>query len=79
MSQPNDPSDKKASKQVNSFLRYTSLGLQIVITLAVAGGLGFWIDSRIGWQFPVFLLLFLITALIGVIYLLIKQGDSNDG
>lgn len=74
MSQPKEPSDKKASKQVNAFLKYTSLGLQMVITMALAGGLGYWIDSLIGWQFPVFLLLFIMGSLTGIIYLLIKRG-----
>jgi len=75
MSQPNDPSDKRTSKQVNTFLKYTSLGLQLVLTLALAGALGYFIDSRIGWKFPVFLLVFIMAALAGSIYLLIKRAD----
>ncbi len=75
MSQPNDPSDKKTSKQVNTFLKYTGLGLQLVITLGLAGGLGYYIDTLIGWKFPVLLLVFLMAALAGCIYLLINRGE----
>ncbi len=75
MSQPTDPSDRKTSKQVNTFLKYTGLGLQLVITLALGGGLGYYVDSLIGWKFPVFLLLFLMAALAGSIYLLVRRGN----
>ncbi len=75
MSQQNNPPDKKTSRQVNSFLKYTGLGLQMVITLALAGALGYYIDSLIGWKFPVFMLVFLMSALAGTIYLLIKRSN----
>lgn len=76
MSQPNDQPDRKQpSKQVNTFLKYTGLGLQMVLTLAVAGGLGFYLDTLIGWKFPVLLLVFVMVALTGMIYLLIKRGE----
>lgn len=75
MSQQNDQPDRKTSKQVNNFLKYTGLGLQMVVTLALAGALGYYIDTLIGWKFPVFLLVFLMGALAGTIYLLIKRGN----
>lgn len=75
MNQPSDPSDSKPSKQVNTFLKYTGLGLQMVLTLAVAGGIGYYLDTLIGWKFPVLLLVFLMAALTGTIYLLIKRND----
>jgi hypothetical protein len=73
-----DPNQQQPSppSRVNEFLKYTSLGLQLVITLAIAGGLGYYIDQWIGWQFPVFLLLLIMAALAGSIYLLIKRTNE---
>lgn len=59
--------------RANDFLKYTSLGLQLVISLAIAGVLGYYIDQWLGWQFPAFLLLFIMLTLAGQIYLLIKR------
>lgn len=67
------PSSQREQKSYNTFLKYSSLGLQLVITLALAGGLGYWIDQKLGFRFPVFLLTFLIIALTGSLYLLYKN------
>lgn len=74
-----DPPSKpgKVTQRANQYLKYTSLGLQLVITLALAGVGGYYLDSWIGWQFPVFLLLFLLIALGGSIYLLIKRTSDE--
>ena len=70
------PSSQKEPKSYNTFLKYTSLGLQMVITLAIAGALGFWIDTSLKFEFPVFLLTFIMGALGGIIYLLIKNTEA---
>jgi undecaprenyl pyrophosphate phosphatase UppP len=72
------PEEQKTGRpsRVNDFLKYSSLGLQLVISLAIAGVLGYYIDQWIGWQFPVFLLLLVMLTLTGQIYLLIKR--TND-
>ena len=69
------PSSQKEQKPYNTFLKYTSLGLQMVITIALAGAIGYWIDSSLGIQFPAFLLSFIILSLAGIIILLIKNLD----
>lgn len=73
---PNSRKDK-ATRRANQYLKYTSLGLQLVITLALAGVGGYFLDQWIGWIFPVFMLLFIMVALAGSIYLIIK-GTSNE-
>lgn len=73
MGKQEKPSSQKEQKPYNTFLKYTSLGLQMVITLGLAGALGFWLDQSLGFQFPVFLLTFIILALVGTLYLLIKN------
>ncbi len=71
MEEPNKPG--KVTQHANQYLKFANLGLQLVVTLAIAGAGGYYMDKRIGWQFPVFLLLFLMIALAGSIYLLIKR------
>jgi len=67
------PSNQKERKSYNTFLKYSGLGLQMVVTLGLAGALGYWIDQSIGIKFPVFLLTFLIISLIGSLFILIKS------
>jgi hypothetical protein len=67
----------KVTKRANQYLKFTNLGLQLVVTLALAGAGGYFIDQWIGWKFPVFLLLFLMIALAGSIYLLIKRTSDE--
>ena len=67
----------KATQRANQYLKYTSLGLQMVITIAIAGLGGYYLDQWIGWVFPVFLLLFIMLALGGSIYLLIKRTSDE--
>lgn len=67
------PSSQKEQKSYNSFLKYTSLGLQMVITIGIAGWLGHLLDNKLQFQFPLFLLSFVLIALVGSLYLLIKN------
>lgn len=72
MEQPK-PSSQKEQKPYNSFLKYSGLGLQMVLTIGVAGWLGYLLDKKLSFQFPVFLLTFVVMALVGSLYLLIKN------
>ncbi|MEJ2004428.1 MAG: AtpZ/AtpI family protein [Cyclobacteriaceae bacterium] len=49
----------------------------MLVTLAIAGVGGYFLDQWIGWQFPLFLLLFILVALGGSIYLLIKATSDE--
>ncbi|MGK7389318.1 MAG: AtpZ/AtpI family protein [Candidatus Cyclobacteriaceae bacterium M2_1C_046] len=68
---------KKREKSVNTYLRYSGLAIQMVVTIGMAGFAGFWIDRQIGWRFPLFLLLFIILALVGIIYGIIKSSKDE--
>jgi len=52
----------------NKFLKYSSLGLQLLATIGAAGWIGFQIDSYLQLGFPVFLLLLILIAFIGMMY-----------
>lgn len=67
------PSNPQKPKQYNVFLKYTGLGLQLCVTIGVAGWLGYMLDQKLGFKFPAFLLSFIIIALVGSLYMLIKN------
>ncbi|MBA4145714.1 MAG: hypothetical protein C0523_08125 [Cytophaga sp.] len=53
-----EASGQKNPKPFNHFLRYSSLGLQLVVSIGAAGWLGHWLDGKMELRFPVFLLSF---------------------
>ncbi len=68
-------SNEKEPKRSNAhaFLQYSSLGLQLFISIGIFGWLGYLIDQRLGIKFPAFLLLFILLALIGGIYRIYRK------
>lgn len=68
---------KKVKRQYNTYLRYTGLAVQMMLSLAIAGFFGYWLDQQIGWKFPVLLLFFIILALFGIIYGIIKSSNED--
>jgi F0F1-type ATP synthase assembly protein I len=56
MARSRGPSNKKPSRY-NSYLRYSGLGLQLLVTIAVCGWLGYQADQYVGNKYPVFMLL----------------------
>jgi hypothetical protein len=55
-------------KEPNLFLKYSSLGFQLLATIGVFGWLGFKIDQYFSFNFPLFLLLFIFASFGGMIY-----------
>jgi ATP synthase protein I len=76
MAKVTKPTKPKESKPSNSFLKYSSLGLQLLATIAVSGFLGFWIDKKLDSKFPVFLLLFILVSFGGMIYKLYQDLEK---
>ena len=63
-------------KQYNQIARFTGLGFQMTGTIAVMAWLGYRLDLYIH-TLPLFMILFLLAALGGNIYLLLKsQGNE---
>jgi F0F1-type ATP synthase assembly protein I len=50
------------------FLKYSSLGVQLLATIGVAAWLGLKLDAFLQLNFPVFLLLFVFVSFGGMIY-----------
>jgi hypothetical protein len=58
-----DPKD-----EINNYLRYSGLGLQLLITILVAGWIGYKIDGYLDIKFPAFMLLLGFLAFAGSLY-----------
>jgi F0F1-type ATP synthase assembly protein I len=65
---PADPSPNKKLKPYNNYLKYSSLGLQLLAAIAISGWLGYLLDQRLGLQFPAFMLTFGFVAFGGMMY-----------
>jgi len=57
----------------NAYLKYSSLALQLLITLGIFGWLGYWLDGYLGLSFPVFMLLFGFGAFAGMMVQLYRS------
>jgi hypothetical protein len=72
-----DPSEQKKQKPYNDYLRYSGLGLQLLLTIGVAAWGGYKLDHYIGIKFPAFLLSFVFIAFGGSMYFLYRQLNKN--
>jgi F0F1-type ATP synthase assembly protein I len=61
----------------NNFLKYSSLGLQLVVTIGVAAWGGLWLDRYLKFEFPVFLIAFVFLAFGGTMVQLYR-GMNKD-
>ena len=69
-------SKQERPKQYNTFLKYSGLGVQMTLTIAAFGVLGYWLDTWLALSFPVFLMLFVMLSLIGNIYILYRNLEK---
>jgi ATP synthase protein I len=72
-----DPSEQKKPKPSNNYLRYSGLGLQLLLTIGVAAWGGYKLDRYIGIKFPAFLLTFVFLAFGGSMYFLWRQLNKE--
>jgi F0F1-type ATP synthase assembly protein I len=75
MDSPQDPiQDRKKLKQpYNSYLKYSSLGLQLLLTIGIAGWLGYKLDQLLKIKYPVFMIVFGLMAFAGMMYQLYRS------
>ena len=72
-----DPSEPKKQKPSNTYLRYSGLGLQLMLTIGLAAWGGYKLDKYLGFKFPAFLLTFVFVAFGGSMYLLYRALNKN--
>lgn len=63
---PGKSNDSNNRDQVNSYLKYSSLAVQLLAAMGVFGWLGSKLDAWLGLTFPVFMLLFGFLAFAGM-------------
>lgn len=74
MAQLPDPSrPNKKLNQYNSYLKYSSLAIQLLATIAVCGWLGYKVDQWLGLKYPIFMLCLGLAGFAGMIYQVYKS------
>lgn len=68
---------QKNDKPVNQFLKYSGLGLQMLVTLGIGAWLGIKLDNYLGLEFPVFLLTFVFLLFGGIMYQLYRSLNKE--
>ena len=71
-----EASGQKSQKPSNSFIKYSSLGLQLVVAIGAAAWLGHWLDGKLNLEFPAFLISFVFIMFGGMIYQLYRSLDK---
>lgn len=67
--------DKKDTS--NTFLKYSGLGLQLLISIGLAAWIGLKLDLYFELKFPAFLLLLVFVAFAGSMYLLYRSLNKE--
>lgn len=73
--------EKPSSRKQNNLkliYRYAGLAFQMMATLGLGVFAGYKLDQRIGWRFPVFLLIFSLIALAIILWQIIKDTRKHD-
>lgn len=71
-SQPN-----KKLNRYNSYLRYSGLGLQLLITIGVCGWLGYKLDQYVGNKYPLYMLLLGFLGFAGSMYQIYRSINRH--
>ncbi len=64
-------------KPVNTFLKYSGLGLQMMVSIGVGAWLGLKLDQYFELKFPVFLLTFVFLIFGGLMFQLYRSLNKD--
>ncbi len=73
-----NPSPNKKLKPYNNYLKYSSLGFQLLAAIGFFGWLGFLLDRYLDIKFPAFMLLFGFTAFGGMMYQIYRSINRDN-
>lgn len=62
----------------NSFIKYSGLGVQMLVTLGVGAWLGLKLDQYLNLKFPVFLITFIFVLFGGLMYQLYRTLNKDE-
>lgn len=60
-------------KDNNSYIKYSSLGIQMAVTIALGAFAGNWLDEKYQKETPVFTLILTLVAIAVALYQVIKE------
>ena len=69
--------EDEKKKPVNSFLKFSGLGLQMLASIGLGAWLGMKLDQYLELQFPVFLLTFVFAIFGGLMYQLYRSLNKD--
>jgi F0F1-type ATP synthase assembly protein I len=72
-----DRIDPKKPKPSNAYLKYSSLGFQLLGSIGLCAWLGYRIDLYFHFSFPVFLLSLVMLAFVGNMVLLYRSVNKD--
>jgi apolipoprotein N-acyltransferase len=70
---PSELPKNSPKKQLDSYVRFSAMGLQMGATIFIMTWLGIQLDEYLTLKFPVFTLTFALLSVTGVLYYFIKQ------
>lgn len=76
-SEHRDPLPEQKPKPSNSYLKYSSLALQLLVTIGLFAWLGYLLDGWLKLKYPIFLIVFVFMAFAGMMYQLYKSIDKS--
>jgi F0F1-type ATP synthase assembly protein I len=73
-----EPSHNNKLKTYNSYLKYSSLAIQLLAAIGVFGWLGYKLDQYLNIKFPAFMLLFGLAAFGGMMYQVYRSINRDN-
>ena len=77
MEQEPIPTDPKEQQPSNAYLRYGGFAFQLLGGIGVGAWVGYRIDRFLDLKFPLFLLLFIVLILSGMLYQISKKLNQE--
>lgn len=74
---PGKSNTSNGKDQVNSYLKYSGLAIQLLVAIVFFGWLGYKFDAYLGIQFPVFMLFFGFLAFAGMMIQLYRSINKE--
>lgn len=69
--------DKKNISNKKFLFQYAGMGAQIFAGLIIAVAIGYWVDEKVKFSFPVFIWLLPLIAIIGMILKIVKDTSKK--
>ncbi|MGJ5642974.1 AtpZ/AtpI family protein [Formosa sp. S-31] len=64
---------EKPKKQLNNYIKFSTMAFQMVAIIGVLTYLGVWLDDKYPNEYSMFTIIFSLLGVTGAIYMIIKQ------